>query len=142
MNWLQRAFVATHNRVFRLSRGRLGSRLAGIDHLLLTTTGRRSGQPREAPLACFEIDGKLLIVASNGGSDSPPAWFRNIEANPAVRVLLRDGETKRTARVASDEERARWWPQLVKDNSFYGKYEARTSRQIPIVALETTAGLR
>ena len=136
MSWLQDAFIASHKFVFRATGGAIGSRLAGIQHLLLTTTGRRTGLPREHPLACFEQDGKLLIVASKGGADEHPAWYLNLVDEPRVEVHHRGERARRLARTALPEERAALWPELVRQNRMYGTYERRTTREIPVVVLD------
>ncbi len=136
MSLLTRLFVSTHKFLYRVTDGRIGSNLAGIDHLLLTTLGRKSGERREHPLACFEEDQKLLVVASNGGADSQPAWYLNLQANPRVEVRLRGHRDVRIARTANAEERLELWPKLVERNRVYRAYEKRTSREIPIVILE------
>jgi deazaflavin-dependent oxidoreductase (nitroreductase family) len=138
MTSLQRLFVSSHRFLYRSSGGRIGSRLAGIEHLLLTTTGRRSGVRREHPLACFHHDGELMVVASNGGADAPPAWYLNLQAEPKVEIQLGASCESRVARTADAAERARLWPELVKLNKAYRTYERRTSREIPIVILEPT----
>ena len=136
MSVFQDAFISCHRFVLRVSGGRLGSRLAGIEHLLLTTTGRRTGLPREHPLACFEHGGDLLVVASKGGSDQHPAWYHNLVAEPRVQVERRGRREQRLARTASAEERQALWPELVRQNRMYGTYERRTDREIPVVILE------
>jgi deazaflavin-dependent oxidoreductase (nitroreductase family) len=140
MSTLNRLITTVHRWLYRQSGGRIGSRLAGIDHLLLTTTGKKSGLPRQQPLACFEDSERLLIVASNGGSDRAPAWYGNLCATPEVEVQRGRTRERRVARTANPEERARLWPGLVEQNSFYGTYEKRTSREIPVVILEPVPG--
>ena len=139
MSWIQDAFIASHRFAFRVSGGKIGSRLAGIQHLLLTTTGRKSGLDREQPLACFEHDGKLLVVASRGGSDHHPAWYLNLVAEPNVEIHHRGQKEPRIARTASAAERASLWPELVRQNRMYGVYAGKTSREIPVVVLENTS---
>jgi hypothetical protein len=72
-----RAMGRIHRAVYRLSRGRLLGRVAGMPVLLLTTTGRRSGRARSTPLTYFELGDDLVVVASNGGEDSAPGWWRD-----------------------------------------------------------------
>lgn len=137
-----RLITHVHRWLYRASGGRLGSRLAGIDHLLLTTMGRKSGLARQQPLAFFEDGERLLVIASNGGNDRPPAWYLNLCAEPEVEVQIGSREESRTARTASPEERARLWPGLVEKNPFYGRYQERTERVIPVVILERDEGRR
>src|SRR5579885_3609842 len=83
-------FIPLHTWLYRRTGGLLGHRLGPQRILLLTTTGRKSGQPRTQPLAYFRDDaGGIYVVASNWGNDAPPAWYLNAQANPHVRVQLR-----------------------------------------------------
>jgi len=127
-----------HRAVYRATRGRVGARLAGLDMLLLTTTGRRSGQPRTQPLACFRDGDAWLVVASNGGQDRHPAWFLNLEACRDARIRIGREEFAVRAQVAEGEQRARLWPWLQERNPPYARYEQRTERQIPVVILQPT----
>ena len=136
VNFLQKWFVSTHVKIYKATGGRLGAKLAGIEHLLLTTTGRKSGAHREQPLACFRDEEDLLIVASNGGAEHPPAWYLNLSAQPNVEVQLAGVREPRTARTAQADERARLWPDLLKQNPAFRHYEKKTSREIPVVILE------
>ncbi len=136
MSWLQKLFIASHKFLYNASGGRIGSKLAGIRHLLLVTVGRKTGELREHPLACFDIDGKLLVVASNGGADTSPAWYLNLRAQPEVEIQLGATRSKRTARTATAAERSELWPELVRQNRMYAKYEQKTDREIPVVVLD------
>ncbi len=108
----------------------------GTTILLLTTTGRRSGQERVTPLIFREHDGDYLIVASKGGAPQPPAWFVNLEADPDVTVQVKGDRFPARARVAGDDERARLWPLMTAVWPDYDDYQRKTDRQIPIVVLE------
>ena len=91
-----------------------GSNIQGIPVALLTTTGRKSGQPRVSPLY-FHRDGDTVVVAaSKGGSDKNPMWYLNLKANPKVQVQIKKEVLDLTARDATDEERAKYWPKLVE----------------------------
>lgn len=126
-----------HRAVFTASRGRLLGRWGGLPVVLLTTTGRRTGRPRTTMLASPAQDGDhLVLVASNGGADRDPDWFRNLVALPDVRVVTAGGRESRRARVATAEERERLWPQITGRSPAYGRYRERTARDIPIVLLE------
>ena len=130
----------THRLIYLLSRGRLLGRVAGMPVLLLTTTGRRSGRPRTTPLTYFESGSDLVIVASNGGEDRPPAWWLNLRADPRATVT-RAGETEQvTARAASDDEHARLWPVITATHPGYGSYARRTARPIPVMLLSGAVG--
>jgi len=108
----------------------------GTTILLLTTTGRRSGEPRVKPLIYRDVDGKPVIVASNGGSREHPAWYRNLRERPEVDVQIKGDVFRATARDAEGAERARLWDQLVEVWPPYADYQRRTDREIPVVVLE------
>jgi deazaflavin-dependent oxidoreductase (nitroreductase family) len=122
--------------VYRVSGGRLTGRFpGGAPVLLLTTIGRKSGQPQTAPLLYLMDGDNYIVVASKGGMAHHPLWFKNLEANPRVEVEVGNRKLPATARRASDDEKAVLWPRLVKMYSSYADYQARTSRDIPVVIL-------
>jgi len=125
----------SHRAVYRLSGGRLLAHLAGMPVLLLTTTGRRSGRARTAPLTYFEAGEELVIVASNGGEDSPPAWWLNLSAEPRAAITIGARTRPVTARAATDEEHGRLWPMIIAAHPGYAAYARRTARPIPVVLL-------
>ncbi len=104
--------------------------------LILTTRGRKSGREISKPLLYFEDRGKIYLVASYGGSDSPPAWYRNLVKNPEVKV--ESGRSTRTcrARTLSADEAKPIWPRLIEIYPSYAEYQKKTARQIPIVELD------
>ena len=117
--------------------GRVGGRfLRGAPVLLLTTQGRRSGEPRTAPLLYLEDGGRIVIVASKGGMSHHPLWYRNLQADPECEVEI--GRERRVvrARVATAEEKRDLWPKLLAMYRDYADYQARTERDIPVVILE------
>jgi deazaflavin-dependent oxidoreductase (nitroreductase family) len=123
--------------VYRASGGRLGGRfLRGAPVMLLTTIGRRSGEPRTAPLIYLEDGDNVVTVASKGGSARHPLWYRNLQANPDVEVQIGADKRKLRARIASVEEKDRLWPRLTMIYPDYDDYQARTDRDIPVVILE------
>jgi len=124
-----------HRAIYRASGGRVGARLAGLDMLLLTTTGRKSGEPRTQPLACFPDGDAWVVVASNAGQDHHPAWFLNLQANPEARIRIGREERAVRAQVAEGAERERLWPWLKQRNPAYARYERSTERRIPVVIL-------
>ena len=127
-----------HRTILKLSGGRFGWEASNMPVLELTTTGRKSGQPRTVMLTSPLQEGStVVIVASRGGDDQNPAWFLNLRDDPHVEVSLK-GAPKQpmTARVATSEERARMWPKIVADHKNYGGYQKRTEREIPLVLLE------
>lgn len=127
---------AANVAVYRWTGGRVGGRMGKAPILLLTTRGRKSGKRRTTPLLYVEDGERLVIVASQGGAPTHPAWFLNLRADPNVTVEL--GRERRTlrAREAGDEERERYWPRVVAMYAGYARYQERTSRRIPLVVLE------
>jgi deazaflavin-dependent oxidoreductase (nitroreductase family) len=131
---------SVHRTILKLSGGRFGWEASNMPVLELTTTGRKSGQPRAVMLTSPLQEGStVVIVASRGGDDQNPAWFLNLRDDPHVEVSLK-GAPKQpmTARVATPEERARMWPKIVADHKNYGGYQKRTEREIPLVLLESS----
>jgi deazaflavin-dependent oxidoreductase (nitroreductase family) len=129
---LSRAHVA----LYRASRGRLGGRISrGAPVLLLTTTGRKSGRERTTPLLYLEDAGRYVVIASVGGAPKHPAWYLNLLANPAATLEVGSRKLPVTASTASPEERTRLWPLAVQIYSGYDAYQAKTTREIPVVIL-------
>ena len=129
-----------HAWLIRRSGGRLGTRfLSGSRLLVLRTTGRRSGQPRESPMVYIE-DGDIAVVcASNAASERPPAWWLNLQAQPDAEALVRGQWRRVRAREATEEERARLWPQLQASYEGFDHYQALATRALPVVMLEPAA---
>jgi len=120
--------------VYRISGGRLAGRFpGGAPVLLLTTIGRKSGQHQTAPLLYLQDGDTYVIVASKGGMSHHPLWFKNLEANPRVEIEVGRRKMEATARRATSEEKAALWPKLVAMYSSYADYQARTTRDIPVV---------
>jgi deazaflavin-dependent oxidoreductase (nitroreductase family) len=111
----------------------------GIPVLLLTTIGRKSGQPRIQPLLFIEEGDNVVIVASHGGLPKDPLWYKNLQANPECEVQIKRRKMKMKARVASPEEREALWPSLVAHYPDYASYATWTDRVIPVVILEPIA---
>jgi deazaflavin-dependent oxidoreductase (nitroreductase family) len=107
-----------------------------VPTLLLTTAGRRSGQPITMPLIYGEVGGKYVVVASKGGAPTHPGWYLNLVAQPAVEVQVRADRFRATARTATGEERARLWQTMAAIYPPYNAYQAKTQREIPVVVLE------
>ena len=133
-----RAMGRSHRVLYRLSRGRLLGRVAGMPVLLLTTTGRRSGRARTTPLTYFELGDDLVVVASNGGEDSAPSWWRNLCDEPRASVTRGTRTEPVVARPATVEERAQLWPLITATHAGYAEYARRTTRPIPVVVLSRT----
>jgi F420H(2)-dependent quinone reductase len=119
---------------YRRNNGKgLGGTFQNIPVALLTTTGRKTGEPRISPLY-FHRDGDTVVVAaSRGGSNKNPMWYLNLKANPKVKVQIQDEVLDLTAREATDEERSKYWPKLVEMYPAYEDYQSWTDRLIPLV---------
>jgi deazaflavin-dependent oxidoreductase (nitroreductase family) len=110
----------------------------GVYTLLLTTTGRRSGRPFTTPLI-YRTDGDAyVVVASKGGADHHPDWYRNLEAHPEFTIQVGDQVLRATATTVQGEERARLWTRMAEVWPPYDDYAAKTERPIPVVALIPT----
>lgn len=125
----------THARLYRLTGGRIGHSAGGVTNLLLTTTGRKSGEPRTVTLAYMPDDEKYVVVASNGGSDRHPVWWLNLEKKARATVQVGKSVVEVEALEAQGTERERLWPLLKEVNPFYSRYEQITDRHIPVVVL-------
>jgi deazaflavin-dependent oxidoreductase (nitroreductase family) len=132
----QKLFTRLHTFWFRLTGGRAGGRLGKSRVLILTTTGRKSGQPRSTPLFYLASNGGYVVVASNGGSDAPPLWWLNLQARLEARVEVGAHTLRVKAREADTHEREQIWPQLVAMYAGYATYQRRTKRTIPVIILE------
>jgi deazaflavin-dependent oxidoreductase (nitroreductase family) len=111
----------------------LGGTFQKIPVALLTTTGRKTGEPRVSPLYFLRDGDRVIVAASRGGSAKNPMWYLNLKANPKVKVQLKKEVLDLTARDATDDERAHYWPQLVDMYPSYDDYQSYTDRTIPIV---------
>jgi deazaflavin-dependent oxidoreductase (nitroreductase family) len=130
------ALSRAHVVLYRASRGRLGGRISrGAPVLLLTTTGRKSGRERTTPLLYLEDARRYVVIASVGGAPKHPAWYLNLLANRAARIEVGSRNLPVTADTASPEERTRLWPLAVQLYPGYDDYQARTTREIPVVIL-------
>ena len=130
------ALSRAHVGLYRASRGRLGGRISrGAPVLLLTTTGRKSGKQRTTPLLYLEDAGRYVVIASVGGAPKHPAWYLNLLANPAATIEVGRRKLAVSASTASAEERARLWSLAVQIYAPYDDYQAKTTREIPVVIL-------
>jgi deazaflavin-dependent oxidoreductase (nitroreductase family) len=129
-------FGKDHIERYQATSGMEGHRWHDTQTLLLTTTGRKSGDARISPLIYDLHRGDYVVVASKGGSDQHPAWYLNIQANPEVEVQVWGDRFKARARTATPEERAEIWPKMTAEWPDYDKYQRKTDREIPIVILE------
>jgi len=135
--WALKAFGKLNVPLYRASRGRLFGKFDRAPVLLLTTVGRRSGRPRTAPVVYLAAESeRLIVVGSNAGHRTVPAWSLNLEANPDAEVELGSDRRKVRARVAEGEERADLWRKVNDMYSGFDDYSARTTREICLFVLE------
>jgi deazaflavin-dependent oxidoreductase (nitroreductase family) len=129
-------WIAQHIRRYVESDGEEGHRFHGLDSLLLTTRGRRSGKLRRTALYYGEDDGRYVVVASDGGNPNHPAWYLNAIADPEVEVQIRGEEFAARARPATASERPRLWALMTAIFPKYLEYQAKAGREIPVVVVE------
>jgi len=134
-----RIFGGMHVGVYRLTGGKVGGRIGKVPVLLLTTTGRKSGQPRTTPLLYARAGDGYVVIASKGGAPRHPLWYLNLQATPGAEVTVGRETRHVRARDTKGEERERLWRALGDLYSGYDRYAQKTSRQIPVVVLEPDA---
>lgn len=123
--------------VHRLTKGRVSVSAAIVPSLMLTTIGRRSGQPRDTPLACLpEGDGTWYVVGSNFGRENHPAWTANLLANPHATVTVGRRRYEVTATLLDEDEKANVWPRLLAVWPAYDDYTAASGRDLRVFRLE------
>lgn len=122
-------------RVYEWTGGRLWHKFLGVECAILTTTGRKSGQPRKIPLLYLRQGDDVVMVASKGGMTSMPLWYRNLEANPSVQIQIGSDKGSYLARDANEAEAQALWPQLDALYPGYAEYRARVEgkRRVPVV---------
>ncbi len=136
---LSKTINAVHKTLVAVSGGRLGNSIGNIPVVKLTTTGRKSGQPRTVMLtAPIHGDGRYVLVASKGGDDRDPDWYRNLVANPNITLepVGGHGPVPLVARTSTADEKAELWPKIVTEAEGYAAYKDKTSRDIPVVICE------
>jgi deazaflavin-dependent oxidoreductase (nitroreductase family) len=139
IRWLIALITALHRFVYRASGGWIGGWLPGQRFLLLTTTGRETGLERTMPLLYVPDGERFVVVGSNGGDDRPPAWWLNLQTQPAAQVQVGPRRHRVRARQARGAELDALWKRLEASYSYYADYRRRTSREIPVVVLERRA---
>jgi F420H(2)-dependent quinone reductase len=122
--------------IYRLSRGRIFGNIGTAPVLLLTSTGRRSGQQRTAPVVFLADGERYVVIGSNAGNARTPAWSYNLQANPDAEIELRGTHKLVRARVAEGEERAELWRKVNEMYEGFDDYDAKTSRDIAVFVLE------
>jgi deazaflavin-dependent oxidoreductase (nitroreductase family) len=128
-------FGQEHVARYRETGGDQGHDWEGTKTLLLTTTGRRSGERREHALIYGRHGDDYLVVASKGGAPQHPAWYLNLEAEPEVELQVGDDRFAATARTATPEEKPELWRIMTAEWPPYDEYQTKTDRDIPVVVL-------
>ncbi|OBF16523.1 nitroreductase family deazaflavin-dependent oxidoreductase [Mycobacterium sp. ACS4331] len=123
--------------LFKKTDGRFGNKfLRGAEVGILTTIGRKSGEPRDSPLLFLQEGERIVLVASQGGRATNPMWYLNIQANPNITFQTKTEKLTLVARDATDEERDEYWPKLDAMYPDFANYRSYTDRRIPILICE------
>jgi len=136
LKFLRRLITSTNVWLLKISKGRLGNSFLGVPVLLITTTGRKSGQRRTQPLYFLGVKDQIVLVASNAGTAKDPAWLLNLQTNPEVSVNVQGKIRQMKGHVASTEEKARFWPQLTTLFPKWQMMEDRSQRNFKVVVLD------
>lgn len=129
-------WIAEHLRKYLASDGADGHIWNGVPTLLLTTTGRKSGDARTLPLIYGKDGERFVIVASRGGALDHPGWYKNLVAQPSVKLQVAAERFAARASTAQGAERKRLWQVMTRIWPAYDEYQAKTAREIPVVILE------
>jgi deazaflavin-dependent oxidoreductase (nitroreductase family) len=129
-------WVARHIRSYVETDGKRGHRWSGVNTLLLTTRGRKSGRLRRTALIYGRDGERYVVVGSKGGSKKHPMWYLNLDKDPDVDVQVGPDRFAARARTATAEEKPRLWKLMTSIWPEYDRYQARTTRDIPVVVLE------
>lgn len=132
-------WVAKHVKGYVESDGRRGHRWSGVNTLLLTTRGRKTGKLRRTALIYGRDRERYLVVGSTGGAKRHPSWYLNLVENPDVTVQVGEEKFPATARTATSRQKPRLWRIMASIWPEYDRYQARTDRDIPVVILEPKA---
>jgi deazaflavin-dependent oxidoreductase (nitroreductase family) len=129
-----KAMSRTHRLVLRLTGGRVLHSAFGMSVVELHTVGRTSGKPRSTMLTAPIVDGdRVVLVASKGGDDRDPDWYRNLVAHPDIELTIGGRHRSMRARTANPQEKAELWPKIVSAYKGYAGYQQKTDRDIPVV---------
>jgi deazaflavin-dependent oxidoreductase (nitroreductase family) len=129
-------FGQEHVRVYRESNGEHGYHWRGNTILLLTTTGRASGEDRTTPLIHRTDDDRWIVIASQGGAPEHPHWYKNLQAHPEATIQVKGDRTPVRATTAAGEDRTRLWKLMTESWPAYDQYQQKTEREIPVVVFE------
>jgi len=126
--------------LLRISKGKIGNSFLGVPVLLMTTVGRKSGIERTQPLYYLEDGGRVILVASNAGTESDPAWLLNMQAKPNVLVNINGLENRMSGHVATAEEKSELWPKLTAMFPKWQMMEDRSERSFKVAILKPISG--
>lgn len=129
-------FMKDHIKRYLATNGEDGHLMNGFPCLVLTTTGKKSGEQRQAAVIYGKHGNSHVIIASKGGSDTPPAWFVNLQAHPRAHIQVKDKKLDVRMRVAAGAERQQLWDMMVKIFPDYRDYQEKTARQIAVCVLD------
>lgn len=132
-------FGEEHIRRYLETDGAVGHEWNGVPTLVLTTTGRKSGQPRQSAMIYGQDGDAYVVIASQGGAPAHPNWYLNLEADANVEVQVGADRFRARARAAEGDERARLWALMTSIWPNFDVYRTRTDRRIPVVILEREA---
>ncbi|MDT5058406.1 MAG: hypothetical protein QOF66_6772 [Mycobacterium sp.] len=133
---LVKYFMRAHIWVYQRTNGRLGAKLLWLPAALVTTKGRRTGEPRTTATLYLRDGDRVVLPASFGGRDRDPFWYHNLKANPGVHIQIRGEHLDLFARDANSDERERYWRQLIRIYPPYKGYRQAADRVIPLVVCE------
>ena len=137
MKFMFKIFLAIHVGLYRLTGGKFGGKMRGFKVLLLTTKGHKSGKTYITPLGCFSNENGYVIIASNSGRPSHPAWYYNLKSDPQVTIQVLDKSMPAIAEVLTGDARTQAWQQVIASAPLYANYEKQTKREIPVILLHT-----
>lgn len=133
---LFKLFMILHVFIYRRTKGGIWNHMRGMPVLLLTTTGRKTGQKRTVPLMYMTDGENYVITASNNGSDKDPAWWTNLKSNPQAQIEVLGAVKAIVASQANPQDKQRLWAELVSKAAFFDAYQKGTTRDIPLVILK------
>lgn len=129
-------FMRDHIQRYLATNGEDGHMMNGFPCLVLTTRGKKSGEQRQAAVIYGRDGDNHIVIASKGGSDVPPSWFINLEANPDAEIQVKEKQLPVVMRIAQGEERERLWRTMVGIFPAYAEYQQKTARVLPVVVLQ------